>query len=278
MPPVDIVAICAGVFVGINILFYSSFFANSDGVSDALRSFALWRQTGTRDHLHPWHSYLGWLAREEMPSLVLGLVGSGLAFWQARNAFVVFASLWGMGTLVAYSIIPYKTPWLTLNMIVPFAIVGGWAVEVFYVRATAAWRRVFFASGIVVVSISGYQAVDLNFVRYDDDRLPYVYAHTRRGVLDLLSHIDQIRARAGSQLTIAVVSPEHFPLSWYLRDYTAGYYGRVTKTNHPIFIGSHRQDEELRVLLGERYLRIGMYPLRPGVDLVLYVRRDLATP
>ena len=112
----------------------------------------------------------GWLAREEMPLLALGLVGTGLAFWHAPNSFVVFVSLWGLGTLLAYSLIPYKTPWLTLNMIVPFAIVGGWATEVLYVRASAAWRRVLFALGILVVSISGYQAMDLNFVRYDDDR------------------------------------------------------------------------------------------------------------
>ena len=233
---------------------------------------------GPRDHLHPWHSYLGWLAREEMPSLVLGLVGSGLAFWQARNAFVVFASLWGLGTFLAYSLIPYKTPWLTLNMIVPFAIVGGWAVEVLYVRASGTWRRVVFAMGILVVSISAYQAVVLNFVRYDDDRYPYVYAHTHREVLDLTRRIDQIRAVGGPGLTIAVVSVEQFPLSWYLRDYPASFYGRFIKTNAPIFIGSHRQDEAMRVQLGDGYVRIGSYPLRPGVDLVLYVRRDLATP
>jgi hypothetical protein len=58
--------------------------------------------------------------------------------------------------------------------------VGGWAAEAIYVRASAVWRRVLLALGILIVSISAYQAVVLNFVRYDDDRYPYVYAHTRR--------------------------------------------------------------------------------------------------
>jgi predicted membrane-bound mannosyltransferase len=208
--------------------------------------------------------------------LALGLVGTGLVLWHARNAFVVFASLWAVGTLLAYSLIPYKTPWLTLNIIVPFAIVGGWAAEVLYLRAPAVWRRVLLALGVLAISISAYQAVVLNFVRYDDDRYAYVYAHTRRAVLDLTSRIDEIRARAGSGLTIAVVSPDQFPLSWYLRDYRAGYYGSLVRTNHRIYIGSEKQDEALRAQLGDGYVRIGSYSLRPGVDLVLYVRRDLA--
>ena len=45
-----------------------------------------------------------------------------------------------------------------------------------------------------------------------------------------------------------------------------------------IGIGSQRQDDALRAQLGDSYVRLGSYALRPGVDLVLYVRRDLATP
>jgi hypothetical protein len=102
-----------------------------------------------------------------------------------------------------------------------------------------------------------------------------MYMRTRGALLDLMRRIDEIHARAAAWVTIAVVSPEQFPLSWYLRDYQAGYYSRVVKTNDSIFIGSQRQDEALRVQLADRYVRLGSYSLRPGVDLVLYVRRDL---
>jgi hypothetical protein len=52
-------------------------------------------------------------------------------------------------------------------------------------------------------------------------------------------------------------------------------------TNEPIIIGSESQEEQLKVTYGDRYDRLnsgmddGAYPLRPGVDLVLYVRRDV---
>ena len=36
-----LVTVCIGMFVGVKLLFYSSFFANREGLSDALRSFAV---------------------------------------------------------------------------------------------------------------------------------------------------------------------------------------------------------------------------------------------
>ena len=66
--------------------------------------------------------------------------------------------------------------------------------------------------------------------------------------------------------------------SRFCAGYAAGFYGRLTDTKDPIVIGSQPQDEALRVQLGDRYARIGSYALRPGVDLVLYVRRDLVVP
>jgi hypothetical protein len=50
----------------------------------------------------------------------------------------------------------------------------------------------------------------------------------------------------------------------------------MAATYEPIVVGSVEQEEELGAVLGEGYVRINTYPLRPGVTLVLYARRDLA--
>ena len=188
---------CAAIFVGVNVLFYSSFFTRWDGVSDALRSLAIWTRTGNRIHLEPWHTYLRWLARRELPLLIFGMIGSVLAFWQGRNRFAMFAALWAVGMLAAYSLIPYKTPWLALNIVVPLALVSGWTAETSFVRATTPWQRRAVVVGLLVVSASAYQRLTLNFTRYDDDRSPYVYAQTRRATLDMVGRIDRIMARPG---------------------------------------------------------------------------------
>jgi predicted membrane-bound mannosyltransferase len=82
---------------------------------------------------------------------------------------------------------------------------------------------------------------------------------------------------------VALVSPDYWPLPWYFRDYKkVGYYTQIVPTNEPIIIGSIAQEDDLKKNYADRYDQInsgmnedGSYPLRPGVDLLLYVRRDV---
>jgi hypothetical protein len=49
----------------------------------------------------------------------------------------------------------------------------------------------------------------------------------------------------------------------------------MTATSEPIIVGSIDQEQELTEMLGDDYVRIHSYPLRPGVTLVLFARREL---
>jgi uncharacterized protein (TIGR03663 family) len=269
-------ALC--IFVAIQVIFYSSLFTHLQGVTDALKSVRLWADTGTQSHIRGWSTYLFWLSQAELPLLILGGLGASVAIWRRDNWFVVFVALWAVGTFVAYSLVPYKTPWLTLNIIVPLTIIGGYAVEVVQGSLGRAQQRVLVPVAAALLTVALYQAVNLSFFHYDDNRYPYVYAHTQRDVLELVAEIGRISKRPVTKgaFTITVTSPDHFPLSWYLRYYQAGFYGRVVRTDDPIIIGAEQQETELAATLGERYQRINSYTLRPGVTLVLYVRRDLS--
>jgi uncharacterized protein (TIGR03663 family) len=278
------VALMAGtalaVFIFVNILFYSSFFTYWAGVGGAIESLKIWAGTGTKEHGHPWHTYLVWLWQEEAPLLLLGAAGAGLALILRRSRFAIFAGAWAFGILAAYSLIPYKTPWLMLNFTVPLAIIAGYGVNEIY-QAGKGWTARALALGLAsaALAVCATQAVILNFYRYDDDKYPYVYAHTYREFIPLVKRIDQLAARAktGVQTGITITAPEYWPLPWYLRDYrSAGFYGRMAATKEPIVVGSVEQEGELGAMLGEDYVRIDNYPLRPGVTLVLYARRDLA--
>jgi len=259
------------------VLFYSSFLTNWRGLADALRSLAVWSRTGTRAHVHPWATYLSWLWIEESPILAGGCVGMWMALSYRDNAFAVFATIWALGMLTVYSIIPYKTPWLTLNLIVPFALVAGYALNLLWTRAD---RRFAAVVTILLTAIALYQTISLTFVHYDDEAYPYVYVHTKREVIDLVKQIDGISngSDGHSPISIAVTSPEHFPLSWYLRYYRTGFYGRVVKVADPVVIGSEYQAQALQYVLGNEYQRKGTYVLRPGIRLVLFVRRGLIQP
>lgn len=278
------------VFIGVNVLFYSSFFSNyPKGVYDSLKTFEFWTKTGKQAHVQPAATYGYWLLRQEAPILFSAVLGGLFAVIRPRNAFALFSALWAFGILAAYSLVPYKTPWLVLNFVVPLAIVGGYAFQVFYHlmgnRLSILSLLLLFAIGV-----SGYKSVDLNFYNYDNDdsHYVYVYAHTRRELHSLVDAIERIAERTGERgsLGITITSPDYWPLPWYLRNYSrVGYYGRLTSTNEPVIVASTSQREDIERTHGEKYQQVsssfnlqGSFPLRPGVDLLVYHRRDLPVP
>jgi uncharacterized protein (TIGR03663 family) len=278
------------VFLGVNVLFYSSFFTNyPKGVYDAVKTFEFWTKTGKEMHVHPITTYVWWLLRQEPPLILLGTVGAALIVWRPRNAFALFSALWAFGLLTAYSLIGYKTPWLVLNFVVPLALISGYAIQAFYEWGLGEIRLVI-AIMLLAVAISGYKTIDLNFFNYDNDAQSYVYvyAHTRREMLALVDEIEKVaeRTNLGNKLGITIVSPDYWPLPWYLRDYTGvGYHGRMTSSTEPVIIASEAQGAQVEADFGDLYQQVpsglnsaGSYPLRPGVNLLLYVRRDSLVP
>jgi uncharacterized protein (TIGR03663 family) len=275
------------LFLIIAIVFYSSFFTNyPNGVYDALKSLQFWTQTGEHVHVHPWSTYISWLWQEESALLLLGLAGLGLALWRGANSFAIFMALCGFGMFAAYSLIPYKTPWLMLNFIVPMAVAGGYGLQEIYERAVVAKLGVIvLVLGTGALAISGYQMLSLNFVHYDDPAYAYVYVHTQRDIFPLLEQIDATAKRAGTgeQTAIAFASPDYWPLPWYLRNYSnVTYYGKVTPFTEPIIIASPTQVADIVTMSGAGYRLInsnvnpsGTYTLRPGIELLVFVRSDL---
>ena len=301
------------LFVAINVLFYSSFFSNGKGVGDAFRTFEHWTKTGRKDHVHPFVTYFWWLLLQESPLLVLGALGAFVSLVKPLRKFALFCGAWAFGIITAYSLIKYKTPWLSLNFVIPLALSSGAAIEWLYCELQE-WqleKKTRFATValVLVVCLSvlpgtvrvitqrqlhwktfvpGYQAFDLNFRNYDNDNryYVYVYAHTRRETLKLVDEINRIAQRThhGPQTGITIVAPDYWPLPWYLRDYNrVGYFGRMVASNEPIIIATQGQDDEVINSFSDRYQQVhsglnpaGNYPLRPGVDLLLFTRRELA--
>ncbi|MGH9872771.1 MAG: flippase activity-associated protein Agl23 [Pyrinomonadaceae bacterium] len=321
-----VVAVAA--FVGVYVLFYSSFFTNyPQGVYDSLKTFQIWSKTGQEAHKHPAATYIWWLLQQESPLLVLGALGAIVAVLRPVKSFALFSALWAFGLIAAYSLIAYKTPWLALNFIVPLALISGVAIEWFY-EELGKWEmskslRGFAVAGVLLIAIGplaglariftdvafestsdtykgltsievhwktfipGYQTIDLNFLNYDNDNryYVYVYAHTRRETLKLVDEINKLaeRTHQGNETGITIVSPDYWPLPWYLRDnQRVGYHGQMTPSNEPVIIAKQDQAAEVQTKFGDRYQQIqsgfntaGSFPLRPGVDLLLYARREL---
>jgi uncharacterized protein (TIGR03663 family) len=328
--------IALAIFLIVNILFYSSFFKNyPKGVYDGLLTLSLWSHR-TQEHVHSMGQYLEWLRESESPILIVAIVGAAYAVWRTDNRFAVFVAQWAFGSLAAYSLVGYKTPWIALNFVVPMAITGGYVLDVLYrkfegpmiplalaigaiaflgyeINLRHNWylgiplmlacgylfavfsfwsssvrnqgRVHYYLSAAALIVVCSAQMYALNFVHYDDDRYTYVYAHTRRDFLSMVDEINRVAARTqGANTGVTVVSPDYWPLPWYLRDLKrVGYFSRMTPSTEPVVLGSTAQEAELRATFGDRYEQVrnpsvanGSYALRPGVDLLLFVRKDVA--
>jgi uncharacterized protein (TIGR03663 family) len=285
------VFIAVTTFLILTVAIYSSFFSNwPQGVYDIPRSWNAWAKIGWQAQVHPWWKHVQWLWQGEPNLLILGFIGAWVTVLQQKSLFAFFVTLWAWGMLAAYSCVPYKTPWLLLNCVIPLSIVAGYGLQEIYICArdrghralsTLAWTVVFIA---IVVSL--VQAISFNFVYYDDhQKTPYAYRHTSREIFVLLDQVHRLAQSTGQGelADIAVVSPEYWPLPWYLRSYKrVGYFGRMVDCDETIVIGDSRQDPELSKTLGDRYRRVnsrlrpnGSYKLRPHTNLVIYARNNL---
>ncbi len=275
-----LVIIVISVFIYVGILFFSSFFTYQDGIKGAFEAYAFWTKTGTGDHTQSGYlGYAKWLVKIESPIFILSALGTLLALFKGNNRFAMFCGFWSFGLMAAYSIIPYKTPWLALSFTMPMCFVAGYGIDVFFSKKLLE-KIVGSILLIGSVGVLGYQTVELNFYSYDDDTKPYVYAHTTRGFLDLIKQIEYYSEKSGKKkdATIEIVSPEYWSMPWYMRNYpNANFHGSIKPVNSAeMIVGEEKQIDELRTEYASHYKWAGTYPLRPGVELIFLVRRDLA--
>jgi uncharacterized protein (TIGR03663 family) len=275
--PWEHIAGSAIVFLVIYVLLYSSFFTNfPKGLVDSLSTFAIWTQTGEATQVQPITRYLEWMIPVEAPILVLGVGGGLLSAIRAPSRTWVVIGLWAAGITTVYSIIQYKTPWIILNMLLPLALLAGLAVsELWHSRRLRLGVPVVLGAAVLV---SGYQAIDLNYRHYDDETYGYVFVHSTRDMLNLVHEIEAtaVRAGTGKETGVVFMAPEYWPLPWYFRDYPrAGFFGSIVETEEAMIVARIDQEAELAPTIEDRYDRVGAFNLRPGVDLVLYVRSDV---
>jgi uncharacterized protein (TIGR03663 family) len=275
------------VFAYVFCLFFSSFFTYPEGIQKAFETYGFWTKTGKGDHTQ--NGYLGyarWMMKIEAPILFLSAVGTLIALFKGRHRFALLSAFWAYGLFAAYTIIPYKTPWLALSFILPMCLIAGYGINELFVSKDSVLKILAGVLTVAAAGVLGYQTYDLNFRRYDDDKMPYVYAHTQRGFLDLVKKIEYYAAKSsqGKNSTIEIVSPDHWSLPWYMRDYPNVHYPNkiVPVTSAEMIVAKKGetdaggQDEAIQREYASHYRYAGTYPLRPGVELYLLVRQDLA--
>lgn len=272
------IGISIGIFLLINFLFYSSFFTYYSGIHGILTTLKIWSKTGVHQggHAKPFFYYFKLFRKFELPMLVLGIAGFYYAF-RHRSKFTVFVSFWAILIYVVYSFIPYKTPWLVVNILLPLSILAGIFVNGIFGIVKKRWHyAIFYPIYVIIFGIFCYQSIMLNFKNYDDERYELVYVQTKRDVYNLMNRMESLSNTSGKSIVINIVSKEYWPLPWYFREYkNARFWGSVIDNpNAPVILVDKSGESKLKEILKGKYKK-ERFVLRPGVWLVAYIQEDL---
>jgi uncharacterized protein (TIGR03663 family) len=212
-----------GVGVGAIVFLYSGTFLNWGGVKGLYQAFHAWSQTGQagRGHEKPWYYWLELIKRYEIP------VGAGLVLCvfcqELKNVSLRYLAIYGVGTLIVYTYVKYKTPWCIISFVWPFLFVFGAAILLVrpkYLRAT-------YAGIGVLLAISLGLSIRLNYFRCTTDTEPYVYVQTYNDIFKLTKPLLTLAKRdpANYHLTGHIIRGSTYPFPWILGDFThIGYY------------------------------------------------------
>lgn len=260
-----------GVSMFLLIFFYSGNFFHPAGLLGPGQTLAAWVRTGVAGNGHeksafevlPFVNYywLALLARYEWPILV-GLVWSLRYAWPSPAAPRLLA-IYAAGTLLAYSLVPYKTPWCVLSILWPWLLFFGAAIE-------ASQRQGPRLLAAVLLLVSMIMSLRLNFRDYENDAEPYVYVQTYRSLSTLTDPL--LHAAANDprfyQASGAICLESYYPLPWILGDFpNVGYYNKPpTGLNGKDFIVvTEAEAGRVRPLIGADYIE-RRFQLRSGME------------
>lgn len=213
------------------VALFTGFFLYPRGAVDMVTAFDFWTHTGTAHtgHEKVFTYWLDLLRRFEWPSLI-GLVLSPILFFFANRPLRVLL-LTGIGTWLAYSLIPYKTPWLILNMLWPLAFAAGAVIH----RLTPPfkiWRGV--RSGLALacfasILFSSAEMWRLNFKDFATAGEPYVYVQsTQQFKVAVDSVFAHMRRRPEDiSLRVLALNRDTWPLPYLLEPLTNVTWGKA---------------------------------------------------
>lgn len=277
----------------VSVALFSSGFKNWQAVKDSATTFGHYftRSEGS-GHEKPWHYYftlIFWrkdgLVWTEAMIGGLALVGMLNAFLgahrnTARQAFLVFLSIYSLALLTVYSLISYKTPWSILGAQYGLTLLAGAGGAVIWhwleSRITRGIYCALMIAGVWHLCIQSGRAI------HDyraDPRTPYVYSHTSTNLLEAVGRVQQLEKLRPGAFTVQVINRDYgWPLPWYLRKLPHAGYQPVTpdQLDASVIIADIDKRAEVEAkLAGRAYESSSIYGLRPNVMLVMFIEQGL---
>ena len=269
----------SSTFMVLLVILFTWFGRNGKGLPALLRAVpdVLARAVG-QGHQKPFWYYGRRLTGGWSGGLLFALACLGLFISIRKRDVSPYALLSYYAIFIAaiYSLIPYKTPWLALNLWLPLALLAAkaveslwrWAANLSSRRAAVPAFRILAVLAGVLIAHDTHQRV---FVHPSEETNPYAYAHTSEDIRGLPAEIaDLARRNAVANPRIAVIASDAWPLPWYLRHFKqVGFWQPGQQVAEADFyITSTEGSEQYADRL--RNFRPEFFGVRPGVLILLW--------
>ena len=229
-------AIACGLAVA--VAGYSSLGQHPQGLLDAVRAIPLQidRASG-QGHAKPWSTYLQWLLEPSPLALpwfgwtlaILASVGAASAFSTGTEPLVRFLCFLALATLALYCAIPYKTPWLILNIVAPLALVAGHGAARLWALCGQSLARRILAGGLAALALGLMlrESYRLCFAYTEEPHNPFAYSPSAPDLNRLASTLSSF-SRGGKEPVVYVAATDYWPLPWYLRKiHSVGFWNQL---------------------------------------------------
>lgn len=210
----------------VTLILYSGFLMNPRGIVDMVAALTPWLKTGLKSgHEKSFFYWLKLMRTYEWTALV-ALATALVIGWRTSRSGRLWCAV-ALGTVLAYSLIPYKTPWLILNLLWPLCFVFGYGVETIRQAWPVKGKAIAYTAAALLVLAGAGLAARLDFQHPADPREAYVYTHSHPSINDLVAHIERVCAihPEAKNMTIVVAIKQTWPFPWTLSDYPAVRYG-----------------------------------------------------
>jgi uncharacterized protein (TIGR03663 family) len=277
LPPLKIFAVALTVFIVTALILFTWFGQNWRGLADLFHAAPnMAARASGEGHQKPFGYYFGLIT----PSFILYPLAIVGVYAAIRDAMVgsrrsgVLIAIYAVSVFLIYSAIPYKTPWLALNLWLPLALLCGIGVawiRTFLKTETSRWVAAI-AVGVLVVTLR-QQTKALAFDHPADQKNPLAYAHTVDDLLRLPPRLERLAKEQNlSNPVIAVVAADAWPLPWYLRKFKRVGFWQPGQDpgDADFYITSLDASEQLGDKLKDR--RPQFFGIRPEVIILLWPR------
>jgi uncharacterized protein (TIGR03663 family) len=214
--------VCAAVFYGVYISLFTVLFTSRSGLGTGIWGVGYWLvQHGKHRMEQPWFYYPTLLSIYEFLPLVLA-IGAAVYYLRRRSPFTTFLIYWLSMSLVIYTLVGEKAPWLVLHIALPLILLGAkFGGEVLAGALGRRGRLLGVAALVPLFALTLAAAGQASYAREDRPVQMLVFAQGSQDLPRLRDRVEGLAADSGlgEELRITVDSNLAWPWKWYLRNF-----------------------------------------------------------